>query len=134
MNIVLCSSAKFFDKLPEIKHELVKRGHEVYLPSMQDFHSLEETVLMKIHHNLIKDHFRKIDDSHAIYVANFEKNGIAGYIGGNVFLEIGKAFDKGIPIYLMNEIPKSIGYREELLAMQPIVIGTDWTLIKSEHK
>ena len=41
---------------------------------------------------------------------------------------MGKAFDKKIPIYLMNDVPK-ISYREEIIAMQPIVIGEDWDKI-----
>jgi septum formation protein len=124
--ITLCSSAKFFDKLPDIRNKLSERGYSVLLPSMKDFHDLEETALMKIQHGLIKDHFAKIDDSDAIYVANYTKKDIKGYIGGNTFLEMGKAFDKGIYIFLLNDLPKQSPYREELLAMKPIVIGKDW--------
>ncbi|MFH1064973.1 MAG: hypothetical protein V1734_00515 [Nanoarchaeota archaeon] len=97
MIITLCSSARFFDRLPNIKKELEKRGREVLLPSMADYHHLEETALAKIHYNLIKDHFQKIGKSDAIIVANYDKNEIKGHIGGSCFLEIGKAFDKGIP-------------------------------------
>jgi len=103
--ITLCSSAKFFDKLNEIKIALEKQGYEVFLPSMTDYHGLEETALAKIQNNLIRDHFDKISKSNAIYVANYEKNGVKGYIGGSVLLEMGMAFSKKIPIFLMNEIP-----------------------------
>ncbi len=140
MKITLCSSAKFFDKLYQIKEELEKREYEVFLPSMQDFHHLEETALAKIHYDLIRDHFGKIDKSDAIYVANYDKNGIEGYIGGNVFLEMGKAFDKGIPIFLIKDVPKQVSYREELIALKPIVVGESWEMIdknlrgKSKHR
>lgn len=127
--ITLCSNAKFFDRLWGIKEALEKRGHEVFLPSMQNFHNLEEDALAKIEYTLIKDHFDKINRSDAIYVANYEKDGIQGYIGGNCFLEMGKAFDKGIPIFLMNEIPKEVNYKGELLAFQPVVIGENWERI-----
>lgn len=126
MRITLCSSAAFFDNLWNIKKALEERGHEVFLPSMVDYHRLEETALAKIHYGLMRDHFRKIDQSHAIYVANYDKNGISGYIGGSAFLEMGKAFDRGIPIFLMHGIPISISYREELVAMQPIVVRENW--------
>jgi len=129
MKITLCGSAKFFDRLYDIKRELESRDYEILLPSMTNYHHLEESALAKIQYNLIKDHFEKINASDAIYVANYDKNGIAGYIGGNSFLEIGKAFDKGIPIFLMNEIPKELSYKEELIAMQPRVIGTNWDSI-----
>ena len=129
MKITLCTSAKFFDRLYSIKEELESRDYEVLLPSMMDYHHLKEDALAKIQYNLIKNHFRKIDSSDAIYVANYDKNNIAGYIGGNSFLEMGKAFDKGIPIFLMNDIPKELSYKEELIAMQPMIIGTNWDTI-----
>jgi len=134
MKIVFCSSTSFFDKLPQLKKELEEKGIEAVLPIMDDFHHLEEDALAKIHYNLIKEHFKKIDNSQAVFIANYEKKGIKGYIGGNTFLEMGKAFDKGIPIFLLNDIPKEIMYREELIAMQPIVIGTDWDKLKKHMK
>lgn len=126
MKITLCSSAKFFDKLPEIKKELEEKGYEILLPSMVDYHHLEEDALTKLMFDLIRDHFSKIDQSDAIFVANFDKNGIEGYIGGSVFLEMGVAFHNKIPIFLLQDIPKELNYREELIALQPIVIGKDW--------
>ncbi|KKT71502.1 MAG: hypothetical protein UX09_C0021G0005 [Candidatus Uhrbacteria bacterium GW2011_GWE2_45_35] len=96
---------------------------------MIDYHYLVEDALTKIHHDLIREHFNKIEKSDAIFVANFEKNGVLGYIGGNTFLEIGLAFYLRKPIYLLNELPEKIGYQEELLAMQPVVIGEDWNKI-----
>jgi len=129
MRIALCSSAKFFDKLPELKEELEDKGFEVFLPSMKDYHHLKEDALAKIQYDLIRKHFRKIDKSDAILVANFKKNGIAGYIGGNTLLEMGHAFAKDIPIFLMNDIPEGLNYKEELLALQPFVIGKDWDKI-----
>lgn len=96
---------------------------------MADHNHLEETTLMKLHSNLLKDHFKKISKSDAVYIANFDKNGIAGYIGGSNLLEMGKAFDKGISIFLMNPVPV-ISYNAEILAMQPIVIGTDWETLE----
>ena len=125
INITLCSSAKFFDRLWDIEKALKAKGYGVFLPSMKDYHSGHEDSHAKIQYDLIREHFKKIDKSHAIYVANYDKNGIEGYIGGNSFLEMGKAFDKGIPIFLLNYIP-GVSYREEIIAMSPIVIGEDW--------
>lgn len=130
MKIALCSSVKFFDKLEGIKAELEKRGFEVFLPSMNDFNSVGEDSQNKIHHDLIREHFRKIDKSDAIYVANYDKNGIEGHIGGNCFLEMGKAFDKEIPIFLMKEHPKDVSYKDELIALKPIIVGEDWDKLK----
>lgn len=126
MIITLCSKAKFFDRLYKVKAGIESKGHEVLLPSMVDYHNLEEAAFLKIHHDLIRDHLRKIDGSHAIYVANYYSRGIEGYIDGSSLLGMGKAFDKGIPIFLLNEVSNMINYKKEILAMQPIVVGTDW--------
>ena len=126
MKITLCSSAKFFEKLWDIKKSLEEIGHEVLLPSMKDFLLLGEDSLAKIQYDLINEHFQKIDQSQAVYVANYDKNGIEGYIGGNFFLEMGLAFYRKIPIFLLNDIPQQVSYREELIALKPIVVGEDW--------
>lgn len=131
MKITLCSSAKFFDRLWGIKENLEKLGYEVLLPSMEDFHHLDETSLAKIQSNLIDEHFSKISQSQAIYVANYDKNGVVGYIGGNSFLEMGLAFYKKIPIFLLNDLPREVPYREELLALEPIVVGENWDKLDS---
>ena len=108
------------------KKYLEERGYGVLLPSMKDFHHLGEDSLAKIQYDLINEHFQKIDQSHAVYVANYDKNGIAGYIGGNCFLEMGLAFYRKIPIFLLNDIPQQVSYREELIALKQIVVGEDW--------
>lgn len=84
MRITLCSSAKFFGRLLDIKKNLEEKGHIVLLPSMVDYHHLTENALLKIQHDLIQDHFKKISECDAIFVANFDKTGIEGYIGGSV--------------------------------------------------
>ncbi len=125
MKITLCSSSTFFDKLPNISDELERRTYQVFLPHPWNWSEKSEDEIRKVQSHLIRRHFKNIDESSAIYVANYEKNGTSGYIGGNVFLEMGKAFDREIPIFLLYEVPK-MNYREELLALNPIVIGEDW--------
>lgn len=126
MIITLCCRAKFFDRLYSIKEGIESKGHEVLLPSMVDYHHLEETALFKVQHDLIRSHFKKIDKSHAIYVANYDSKGIEGYVGGSSLIEMGKAFDREIPIFLLKDVDKKLSYREEVLAMQPFVVGADW--------
>lgn len=126
MKITLCSSAKFFERLWVIKASLEERGYEVLLPSRRDYHHLSEDALAKIQYNLIIEHFGKIDQSHAVYVANYDKNRIPGYIGGNSFLEMGLAAYRNIPVFLLNEVPREVSYREELIALKPIVVGENW--------
>lgn len=41
---------------------------------------------------------------------------------------MGKAFDKGIPIFLLNEIPE-VSYRDEIVAMGPNILNGDLSKI-----
>jgi nucleoside 2-deoxyribosyltransferase len=78
----------------------------------------------KIEHDVIRTYFKKISDSDAILVLNYKKKEIENYIGGNTFLEIGFAHVLNKKIYLLNPIPE-MHYKDELVAMQPIVINGD---------
>lgn len=71
----------------------------------------------------MKAHFTKIEWSDAILVANYDKKGIAGYIGGNTLMEIGLALHLDKKIYLLNRIP-DVPYDEEIRATQPKVISS----------
>ena len=125
--VCLCSSRKFFDKLWSIKEQLEKLGYDILLPSMENFRDNfleqkgDEGAWSKLHYDLIKKHFKKIEESDAIIVCNFDKGDVKGHIGGNSLIEMGKAFDREIPIFLLNAPPK-VSYRAEILAMQPILL------------
>ncbi len=124
MIITLCSSIKFSKEILETKISLEKMGHKVALPFMKVPNGAAEHSKMKIDLDLIRKHFRKIEKSDAILVLNLDKNGTKNYIGGNSFLEMGKAFDKGIPIFLLNGIPE-VPYKDEIIAMKPNVLDGD---------
>ena len=53
-----------------------------------------------------------------------DAHNIDNYIGGNSFLEMGFAFVLEKKIYLLNQIPE-IGYRDEIEAMNPIMLEGD---------
>ena len=103
-------------------------GHKVELPFMEVPNGATEHSKMKIDLDLIRKHFKKIEKSDAILVLNLDKNGTKNYIGGNSFLEMGKAFDKGIPIFLLNEIPE-VSYKDEIVAMRPNILNGDLSKI-----
>jgi len=117
--------------------ELEKLGHEVVLPEFTheyaatDTHDTmhTESARNKVEYDLIRGYFEKIKDSDAILVANVERKGIKGYIGGNSFLEMGFAFVLNKPIYLLHEIP-DVGYRDEIEAMSPVILGGDFSLVR----
>jgi hypothetical protein len=131
MIITVCSSMQFMDEFEKVKTTLEGQGHEVLLPIMRNYKEdgMTEHGLAKIHHDLIRQHFRKIDKSDAVLILNKDKAGVKNYIGGNTLLEMGKAFDKGITIYLLNPIPE-MHYRDEIMAMQPVILDGDLEKIR----
>jgi hypothetical protein len=147
MKITLCASIAFIDEMAKIKTELKKMGHEIKMPpleisnkdgkmiSVKEYYAIRkaatdsETWVWQEKERRIRGHFDKIAWSDAILVLNYDKNNVSGYIGGNTFLEIGIAFYLGKKIFLLNQIP-DMPYKEEILAMMPVVINDDLTLIK----
>lgn len=128
---------KLSRKMLEIKNELVVLGHEVVLPKHTEEYAVlntsdhmhNESVKNKINNDLIRDYFNEISKNDAILVVNYNLNNVKGYIGGNSFLEMGFAHVLNKSVFLLNEMPE-VSYKDELIAMQPIVIDGDLSKIK----
>jgi hypothetical protein len=136
MQIVICGSMTASREMVEIKNKLAERGHVVVLPDFTEEYAVMDTLdkmhaesaRNKVEHDLIKGYYEKIKASDAILVVNIERKGTRGYIGGNSFLEMGFAFVLGKAIYLLHEIP-DLGYRDEIEAMEPMLIDGDLSKI-----
>ena len=133
-----------YSKFMILKEDLERLGHVVLHPDIEfemkgdnvsvgtyfdrnggvDAFSPDHDVWKQKRDAIIK-HFRKIDESEAILVANYEKKGTENYIGGNTFLEMGYAFGTGKRIFILNKLPAQSAYKEEILGMQPFVLGGD---------
>jgi len=136
MKVVICGSMTASKEMLDVERKLKENGHEVVLPDFVRDYALMDTIEKmhtesarnKVEHDLIRDYFRKIKESDAIIVVNIERKGIKGYVGGNSFLEIGFAFVLNKKIYLLNEVP-DMGYRDEIEAMSPVILGGDLSKI-----
>lgn len=132
MKLIICGSMQFSREMLELKRRLSELSHEVTLPEFAEEYAkmdsiedkLRESSANKIQHDLIRGYFKKIALGDAILVANYTKNGIENYIGGNAFLEMGFAHVLNKGIYLLNPAPK-INYKDEILAMNPIIVGNN---------
>lgn len=143
MKITICASISSTPKIKEIFEKLIEMGIEVKIPYTSKRiikgEVLLEDYLREVNENgdkkfrdntdVIKEHYEFIKESDAILVINTDKNGIQNYIGGNVLMEIGFAYVLGKKIFLFNPIPE-IGYKDEILAMQPIVLNGNIENIK----
>ena len=132
MKIAICSSMFFAKDIMEVKCELEKIGHEVFMPKNTELYAngsliaetRQESTKNKIRDNLLRKYFSIIESADAVLVINKEKNGIKNYVGGNSFLEMGFAHILNKPIYLLHEIPE-MGYKDEIMAMSPIILMGD---------
>jgi len=136
MKILICGSMRLSREMLEAKNKLEDLGYSVQLPDfVEEYANLEKTedmhresVKNKVDYDLIRGYFKEIEKGDAILVVNETVNGIENYIGGNSFLEMGFAHVLNKKIYLLNDIPE-IGYKDEIIAMQPIVLNGDLSKI-----
>ena len=147
MKITICGSVASQDKILSLKGNLEKLGHEVkiwplkvkngegQLISVEEYYKIRQTAandekwVWDRKAEAIMKHFNKVARSDAIFVANYDKNDIKGYIGGNTLMEIGLAFFLKKKIYLLNQIPE-LPYKEEILGVKPIILYGDLSKIK----
>lgn len=142
MMIAICGSLSFAYEMKDLSERLKKLGFEVESPvtaariidgeiTLDEIKREKETGAFSkrsIQADAIRRYHRIIKDADTVLVANFEKNGLKGYIGGNAFLEMGSAHVMNKPIYLLHQIP-DMAYKDEIAAMQPIVIEGDLSRI-----
>lgn len=146
MKITLCGSAQFAQEMAELAKELEELGHEVKSLPVEftdpdgkhwftsDYHKFKKTKpfsdpgFLSTHSQRIHAHFDKVVWSEAVLVTNWDKNGIANYIGPNTLMEMGLAFHLQKKIYLLNPLPE-LDWKEEMLGMGPVIINGDLSVI-----
>jgi hypothetical protein len=138
MKIGVSGSMQFTEQQMDLCIKLKAIGHEVFMSKFGPYFvgkTDEEREKIKLeqkyNHDAIREFWKPMQDADALLVANFDKHGIKGYIGGNAFLEMGFAHVLNQKIYLLNPIPKMPHYETEIRAMQPIVINGDLTKINT---
>jgi hypothetical protein len=146
MKITICGSIAFQDEILSVKERLERLGHEVkiwplkvkgekgQLISVKEYYKIrraannDEKWVWDRKAEAVMEHFDKVAWSDAILVANYDKNDVKGYIGGNTLMEMGLAFFLKKKIYLLNEVPE-LPYKEEILGVKPIILNGDLTKI-----
>lgn len=140
MKIAIIGSSKFAKEMVEYRDKLIELGHTVDVHEhyvAQAKGEMKDTIerinhehaSLKIENDYIKYHYNEIVKADAVLVLNFDKNGVANYIGGNTLMELGFAHVHDKKIFLLNPIPE-IAYSEEIEAVMPIIINGDLSLIK----
>ncbi|HAI95559.1 TPA: hypothetical protein DCL94_03230 [candidate division WWE3 bacterium] len=121
----------------ELRDELRNLGHEAYITTLsQPFvgKTDEEKEVIKLHQknnmDAIREFWNLMQGGDAILVANYDKNGIENYIGGNTLMEIGFAHVLNQKVYLLNPVPEIKFYKTEIEAVKPVILHGDLTLIR----
>lgn len=138
--ITICSSASFYKDVLEIEKQLKGMGFKVKIPTTAQKMQKSGNFTVEYYKTwfknkkdykkktqLMKEHFKKVIEGDAILVVNKKKNGVAGYIGGNLLMEMALAFHFKKPIYILNEIEDNHPFIEEILGLNPIFFGGDLT-------
>ncbi len=141
--IVICSSASFYEKLFPIQNELKKLKFKVVLPKTantmkkQNNFNVESVKTWYKNPNdyskkqkLMKEHFEKIIKGDIILVANFDKNNLEGYVGGNTLMEMTIAFFYKKPIFVLNDISENLSFKEEIYGLTPRFLNGDLSKIE----
>ena len=134
--ITICSSASHYRQVLEIEKELKKLGFKVKIPKTantmkrnNDFDVSHYKTWFKNKNDyhkktkLMLGHFKKVMESDAILITNFEKNGMKGYIGGNALMEMLVAFLNKKPIYIYNKPSENLSTIEEIYGVKPNIIN-----------
>lgn len=136
MKIGVGGSMQHIEKILEIAEKLRAQGHEVFTPQNPGRYigkTDEEKEVAKLdekyNHDAIREFWKPMQDADALVVANYDKNGVKNYVGGNAFLEMGFAHVLGMKIFLINPIPENPYYGTEIIAMQPTVLNGELSKI-----
>ncbi|AHB40765.1 MAG: Maf-like protein [uncultured bacterium] len=137
MRIGVVGSMQYTERMLELRDELRNLGHEAYITTLsQPFvgKTDEEKEVIKLHQknnmDAIREFWNLMQGGDAILVANYDKNGIENYIGGNTLMEIGFAHVLNQKVYLLNPVPEIKFYKTEIEAVKPVILHGDLTLIR----
>lgn len=140
MKVFIVCSTSFYDKIDNIKSELIKNGHTVEMPNCydepvtnEDNKKMTESEYMEFFKSMYYESRDKISSVDAVLVLNYskEKNGkvLDNYIGASTFLEMYEAFMQNKKIYMMNGYPDNMLF-DEIKGFNPIIINGNLDEIK----
>lgn len=136
MKIGVVGSMQYTEKMLELRDKLIELGHDAFVTNLAApfvGKTDDEKEAIKIHQkenmDAIREFWNLMQGADAILVANIDKHGIANYIGGNTFLEMGFAHVLNQKIFILNPIPEMPYYKTEIVAMKPIIVDGDLTKV-----
>ena len=134
MKICICCSLTFTNEVLALAQELEALGHELLLPNSVMNRAIErddfDPVKTKAATDAVRKHIDKIRESDAILVCNYDKKGIANYIGANTFIEIAAAHYLRKPIFALNLLPDQPYIHDEIESFDITILNGDLSKLK----
>ena len=137
MKIGVIGSMQHIEKIIGLRDNLIALGHNAFVTDFtkpfvgkSDEEKERIKIFQKQNKDVIREFWRLMQGADAVLVANFNKNGIKNYIGGNTLMEIGFAHVLNQKIFLFNPIPNISYYKTEIEAMKPVILNRDLSKIK----
>jgi hypothetical protein len=130
LKILIHASLDLVQDMLDAKSILEKNAAiSVVLPELTRYQHIrdelgDDITFTKIKHRLTCENVRNVEQCDALFIINREHRGVDNYIGGNSFLEMIIAFYLKKPILLLNDIPESMTYTEEIKSLYPLVVGS----------
>ncbi|MEK9151965.1 MAG: hypothetical protein AAB692_01215 [Patescibacteria group bacterium] len=141
MRIGVIGSMQFTEKMLDLREKLNALGHDAFVTTLaapfvgkSDEEKERIKISQKMNSDAIREFWRLMQGADAVLAANYEKNGVSGYIGANTFLEIGFAHVLGQKVYLLHPEPENAYISTELAAMRPIVLDGDSARLAAKEK
>lgn len=140
MKIMILGSMSFIKDIVKAQEELEGLGHEAFIPvgvgpHLKDknfVNDLEANLDFVIKNNVMKRNFDLVAKNDAVLVINNRKNGVNGYIGASVLMEMAIAHHLNKKVFILNKIPhfREERWAHEIAIMKPIVINGDLAKIR----
>jgi hypothetical protein len=145
--ITICTSASFYRQVIDVQTKLEQMGYEIIVPftatqmkTSGDFDVSHYKTWFDVAGDydkkaaLMHRHFAEIEKGDMVLILNYEKHGVANYIGGNVLMEMALAFYLNKPIFVLNDTPQDSPFLEEILGMQPIFLHGKLEVLPAEYQ
>ena len=140
MKIMICGSMTFAKEMIKSKEILEEMGHLVTIPTdafdiacgNHDNDDLEADFTHCVENDIMRTHFKFIEESDAVLVLNHDKNDTKGYIGTATLMELGVAHHLHKKIFLLQDLPHHSDHRwtHEVRIMQPTILHGDFSKIQ----
>lgn len=137
MKVFIAGSMHFSKQMVQAQKFLEKAGYKTAIPS--DAHDCIENPELNMddehcwNTDIMRSCMNQQKECDAILVLNYPKDGLDGYIGGAVLIELGLAYFLGQKIFLLLPPPpkEKMRYTQEILHMKPIILNGDIENIKN---